>query len=164
MTGGLFLPFFITGALFGFVLGFVYSVLLGVAMYVLFSYIFAKIGEKFGVGTTPQYFVPIYNIVLLCDCAGVERWIAAVVVLPVIFGYLEIVFFSRIVAIAAFAASVYLWGKLAERLGKNFWLWGVITPILWGFPAAVLAFDSSRPLAGTGGGARGHGGRYINLK
>lgn len=163
MTGGPYSPFIITGALFGLVLGFVYTMLIAIAMYVFFSYVFAKIGEKFGVGSLPQFFVPIYNIVLLCDCAGVERWVAAIVVLPIIFGYLRIMFFSRIAAAAAFAASVYLWGKLAERLGKNFWLWGVITPILWWLPSAVLAFDSSRPMAGTGGVVRDQGERYINL-
>lgn len=164
MMVGLFSPFMMIGAIFSLVFGLAYAVFLFVVIYVFLSYVFAKIGEKFGVGSLPQFFVPIYNIVLLCDCAGIERWVAGVVVLPIILSYLRIAFLGRLVAIAAFAASVYLWGKLAERLGKNFWLWGIITPFFWWFPSAVLAFDSSMPLSGTGCVEREQGGRYINLK
>lgn len=161
MIYGLGSPFIIIGALFGFVFSLVFIMCLTIVQYIFFSYVFARIGAKFGVGSSPRFFVPIYNIVLLCDCAGIERWVAAGVVLPFILGYLRIVFFGKAVAAVALAANVYLWGKLAERLGKNFWLWGFITPILWWLPSAVLAFDSSRPIAGADGGK---GERYINLK
>lgn len=146
MMNGVYWPFMVSGG-----------------VYIFFSYVFARIGEKFGVGSWPQFFVPIYNIMLFCDCAGIERWVTAGIVLPFFFGYLGGGFFGGVVSVIAFASNVYLWGKLAERLGKNFWLWGVITPILWWLPSVVLAFDSSRPLAGTNDGEGDQGGRYINL-
>lgn len=70
--------------------------------------------------------------------------------------------FSSGAALVAFAANVYLWGKIAERLGKNFWLWGILTPVLLGLPVLILAFDGSMPSRNGGYSGKGEK-RYIDV-
>lgn len=148
--------------LFG-VIGIVFSFILSFGVYIFFAYVFASIGKKFGIGTFPQFLVPVWNIVLLCDCAKIERWVAAGVVLPLFFGLPGVGFLRSVASITAFAANVYLWGKLAERLGKNFWFWGIITPLLGWFPSLILAFDGSRSSGGAYNAGRSQGSGYIEL-
>lgn len=106
------------------------GVLIFLAIYLFSSYCLYRIGLKFGVGSFIEYCVPIYNIYLLTQCAQITPlWIIA--------------FFLPVVSIAA---AVYLWGTLAARLGKDFWLWGLLVAFL-GLPVLFLAFDDSMPVA-----------------
>lgn len=103
--------------------------LLGLLFYVAASYVLYRIGLKFGIGTFVGYLVPIYNIVLLCRCAGVSGWFVIFLFLPLVNIFV----------------TFLIWGKIAERLGKNMMLWGILITLL-GLPALILAFDSSRPV------------------
>lgn len=121
------------------------------------SYVLYRIGRKFQVGSLPGFLVPIYNIVLLCDCARISRWFAAGILFPAVVLFLAmslgvffmgpLVFFFKISSpMVVFATNVYLWGNIAQRLGKNFWVWGLCVPLLFFLPVLALAFDDSTPV------------------
>ncbi len=97
-----------------------------VAVYLLGSYVLYKIGRKFGIGSFWEYLVPFYNMVLMCRCGGVSAW--------------------NVLGLMIFPISIYstinIWGSIAEKLGKSYWLYG-ITTLLFGVPVFILAFDSS---------------------
>lgn len=121
--------------------------------YLFSAYVLFRIGEKFRVGSYPAFLVPVYNVMLLCDCAGITRWTAAGIVMPGLAAALLGIFIplgdAGYAALAIFTFSwIYLWGSVAERLGKNFWLWGLLTAFLGGIPILFLAFDSSLPSRG----------------
>jgi hypothetical protein len=101
------------------------------AAYVFFAYVLYRIGRKFGIGSFGEYCIPIYNNVLLCRCAGINPWLLLWLLVP----------------LANLGFTVYLWGTLAARLGRDFWLYG-IGILLFGIPALILAFDDSRPVKG----------------
>jgi type IV pilus assembly protein PilM len=44
---------------------------------------------------------------------------------------------------------IKIWGSIAERLGKSYWLYG-ITILFFGVPVFILAFDDSYPIGVTG--------------
>ena len=140
--------------------------------YIFIAYLFSRIGNKFRVGSFIEFLIPVYNVMLLCDCANVSRWFTVGIVAP---GFVAGVMnslprlpFTPILfptsAFVALVASVYLWGSIAKRLGKNFWIWGILTTLLAGFPVGetfwvwgihtavlmgipllILAFDNSMP-------------------
>jgi hypothetical protein len=101
------------------------------AAYVFGAYVLYRIGRKFGIGSFGEYCIPIYNNVLLCRCAGINPWLLLWLLVP----------------LANLGFTVYLWGTLAARLGRDFWLYG-IGILLFGIPALILAFDDSRPVKG----------------
>jgi len=157
----------------------------GLAAYIFTVYAASRLGKKFGVGSFIEFLVPIYNIMLLCDCAGVTRWLTVPLILPWFWDYpllslgmgwnaLRMLFFAFLMLLnyywlvcrvllraLAFVCLVLMWGKIAKRLGKDFLVWGIMTTIFMGIPALVLAFDSSVP-AGAGSGRRG-GTKYIDI-
>jgi len=157
----------------------------GLTTYIFIAYAFSRLGKKFGVGSFIGFLVPIYNIMLLCDCAGVTRWLTVPLILPWLWDYplislylgwdvLSELSFAFLMLFSGcwlvcrtllrallFACLVLLWGKIAKRLGKSFWLWGTTTTILMGIPALILAFDSSVQ-AGSGSCRRG-GTKYIDI-
>ena len=103
------------------------SLYLGLALFYIVAAwkVFTKAGKP-GWGI----FIPIYNLYLLCLCAEITPlWILG--------------FFLPIVNIVA---GVYLWGVISARLGKDFWLWGLLCGLL-GLPVLVLAFDDSEPVS-----------------
>lgn len=128
-------------------------VLMCFGLYIFAAYVFSRLGEKFRVGSFLQFLIPFYNVMLLCDCAKISRWFTIGVIAPgfiaaamnLVSLYLFADFFSSGAALIGFAANVYLWGSIAERLGKNFWVWGILTPVLLGLPVLILAFDGSMP-------------------
>jgi len=148
-------------------------VLMCFGIYIFAAYVFSRLGEKFRIGSFIRFLIPFYNIMLLCDCAGVSRWLTIAIVAPglvaaafnVISFYAFTGIFSSGAALVGFAANVYLWGRIAERLGKNFWLWGIGTPVLIGLPVLILAFDNSMPRGGERVNRVSHDGetRYIDI-
>jgi serine/threonine protein kinase len=96
--------------------------------YWLISYIMYRIGRKFSIGSMPGFTIPIYNSVLLCRCGGLSGWLVLLLFVPYIGG---LVF------------PVWLYGAIAKRLGKNFWLYGLGSLLF--IPVLILAFDDSRP-------------------
>jgi len=105
------------------------ALILPVLIYLLMSYVLYRIGEKFDLGLPFwRYLVPIYNMVLMCRCGEVSPW--------------------NVLGMMIFPISIYsminVWGSIAEKLGKNYWMYGVLT-LLCGIPILFLAFDSSKP-------------------
>jgi len=104
---------------------------LPVVVYLFGSYVLYRIGSKFGIGSFWQYLIPIYNMVLMCRCGDVSAW--------------------NVLGLMVFPINIYstinIWGSIAERLGKSYWLYGVTT-LIFGIPVLILAFDSSRPAGG----------------
>ena len=90
---------------------------------------------------------------ILCDCAKITRWLTVALVAPGIVTFVmnavTFYIFAPVLepasALVAVAAAIYLWGTIARRLGKNFWLWGIGTVMLMGLPVLIMAFDSSAP-------------------
>lgn len=141
------------------------------AVYLFAVYAMTRLGRKFGVGGFWEFLVPIYNIMLLCDCAAISRWATLAVAAPAFFllsgspiGF--VLSGGALSAAVSFAANVWLWGSIAQRLGKNFWLWGVLTPMFFWLPALALAFGESTPARAQPAGAAEDpfATRYIDLK
>lgn len=103
--------------------------LIGLLLYVATSYVLYRIGRKFGIGSFVGYLIPIYNVVLLCRCAGLTGWFVLFLFVPIINIFV----------------TFLIWGKIAERLGKNLVLWGLLCALL-GLPIIILAFDGSMPV------------------
>ena len=129
------------------------SLALCAAGYLFAAYVMFRVGEKFRVGRYRDYLVPVWNLALLCDCGGVTRWTAAGLALPpplfwiiCAAGAPSLEFYAgRALAALFIFCWVYLWGSVAERLGKSFWLWGAACLVFGGVPVLFLAFDGSMP-------------------
>ena len=122
-------------------------------IYIFTAYVLSRLGKKFGVGSFPLFLIPVYDIMILCDCAKITRWLTVALVAPGIVTFVmnavTFYIFAPVLepasALVAVAAAIYLWGTIARRLGKNFWLWGIGTVMLMGLPVLIMAFDSSAP-------------------
>jgi hypothetical protein len=110
-------------------MGCAFGLVIGLGIYLFCCWALSKLGAKFQVGPTWGYYVPIYNLVLLCQCAQINPLWILVVLVP---GFGGVVF------------TVYLYGTIAARLGKEFWLWGLLCILQ--IPVFVLALDDSRPV------------------
>ncbi len=145
-------------------------VLMCFGVYIFAAYVFSRLGAKFRIGSFIRFLIPFYNVALLCDCAKISRWFTVAIIAPgivtaamnIVSFYVFVGFFSSGAALVAFAANVYLWGSIAERLGKNFWFWGLITPVLLGLPVLILAFDGSMPAVGRESSEKGET-RYLDV-
>lgn len=142
--------------MFGLIFGaFFFTALLFVTFfaYIVTAFIFTKLGEKFKVGSFLGFLIPVYNVMLLCDCAKISRWLTLCIVAPGIAAFIINAFtFSAFVpvlgdvsSVVATVSAMLLFGKIAKRLGKNPWLWGIGTVLFMGLPIFLLALDSSRP-------------------
>ncbi|HIR18583.1 MAG TPA: hypothetical protein IAD35_11060 [Candidatus Caccocola faecigallinarum] len=129
------------------------SLALCAAGYLFAAYVMFRVGEKFRVGRYRDYLVPVWNLALLCDCGGVTRLVAAGLALPAPLFWIicaagapSLEFYAgRALAALFIFCWVYLWGSVAERLGKSFWLWGAACLVFGGVPVLFLAFDGSMP-------------------
>ncbi len=121
--------------------------------YLFSAYVMYRLGDKFRVGSFAGFLLPVYNVMLLCDCAGVTRWLTAGLAAPAFAAAALNLFclgmfsgnIGYLVSAVFFFSWVYLWGSIAERLGKNFWLWGILSLLFGGLPVLILAFDGSLP-------------------
>ena len=129
------------------------SLALCAAGYLFAAYVMFRVGEKFRVGRFRDYLVPVWNLALLCDCGGVTRLVAAGLALPAPLFWIicaagapSLEFYAgRALAALFIFCWVSLWGSVAERLGKSFWLWGAACLVFGGVPVLFLAFDGSMP-------------------
>ena len=127
--------------------------LLGLCFYAFSAYVMFRIGDKFGNRCSFfEFLIPFYNLLLLCDCAGVARWTAAAMAFAPFAALLSLFAcgsFRSVVLCSAAALFIfswgYLWGSVARRLGKNFLLWGASSVLFGGIPVLFLAFDQSLP-------------------
>lgn len=110
--------------------GIALALAMAAALYLALSWVLHRLGRKFGVGAFWEYLIPVYNVALLCRCAGLTPWYALFLLVPV---------FNIFV-------TFLIWGKIAERLGKNMVLWGLLCTLL-GLPVLILALDASKPVA-----------------
>jgi len=97
-------------------------------LYIFGGYVLYLIHRKFdGKASFLVCLAPVYNMVPMCRCAGVSPW--------------------HVLGLMLFPVSIYstvrIWGSIAQKLGKNYWLYG-IAMLFFGFPAMVLAFDRSK--------------------
>lgn len=134
-------------------LTFIFALSFFFILYIFIAYVFSRLGKKFAVGSFIEFLIPIYNVMLLCDCASVSRWLTVGIVAPgLISGAMNALtyfpfmpLFVPASGLIALIATFYLWGSIAKRLGKNFWVWGILTTLLMGAPLLILAFDNSTP-------------------
>ena len=109
-----------------FIITFVFIVF--VAIWFFVSYTLYRIGKKFQIGSFWGYCVPFYNMYLIYKCAEVPLWNFMGLFIPILNIY----------------CCINIWGSIAKRLGKSYWLYGIAMLIF--FPAFILAFDSSYPV------------------
>ena len=142
------------------------SLTLGV--YALFAYVLYREGRKFGLGGYPRYLIPVYNLILMCRCAELPGVYVVLLLAPgavalagMLLGILLAGPFAGVTLLpllhplawlVAVGAHTVLWGRIAQRLGKDFWLWGLLVAFFW-LPLLVLALDDSLP---PGGGREGY--------
>ncbi|MDO4988111.1 MAG: hypothetical protein Q4E17_03645 [Synergistes sp.] len=123
--------------------------LLIAGVYAFCAYVMYRVGDKFRIGSLRDYMIPIYNIVLLCDCAKITRLTAAGIIIPASAASLISLCcgdgVGSNIGIISLVCWVYLWGSIAEKLGKNFWLWGLASVLFGGIPVLFMAFDESMP-------------------
>jgi type IV pilus assembly protein PilM len=100
-----------------------------VAIWLFMSYALYRVGKKFQIGSFWEYCIPVYNIYLICKCAEVPAWNCIGFLIPIVHIY----------------CWIKIWGSIAERLGKSYWLYG-ITVLFFGVPVFILAFDDSYPV------------------
>lgn len=98
-------------------------------IYVFYCVTLWQIGKKFGVGTAGAYFIPFRNMVLLCECAGVSGWNVLFCAIPIV----------------NYGAMLWIWGNLARRMGRGFWLYGILCSFVF-LPALILAFGKAAPV------------------
>lgn len=92
-------------------------------------YVIYRIGNKFGQGNFWSYCIPVYNLILLCRCAGIPGMTVAGFFVPII----------------NIGCMVFLFGSIGKRLGKQFWASGLGSLIFF-FTPLVMAFDGSQPM------------------
>ncbi len=106
------------------------ALLVGLAIYVFICFLMHRIANKFRPYSFAVMLIPIYNMVLLCDCGRVTRWIMLLIFVP---------YLNALVPCVVF-------GKVAQRLGHNFWVFALLS-LLPVVPLLILAFNASRPVA-----------------
>ena len=121
----------------------VIGIIFGLGIYLFLSLVQSKICEKFGVGSLFECCIPIYNMVLLCRCAEISGWNVLWLILP---GGLFTGNQSGIAAIITVIFSVILWGRIAEKMGRSFWQYGLGCTFLLGIPILILAFGPAHPV------------------
>lgn len=117
-------------------------VIFGLGFYLFGCLVQFKICEKFGIGTLFECCIPIYNMVLLCRCADISGWNVLWLIIPGIFLATPLAFLSAIITCIF---NVVLWGKIAERMGRSYWQYGLGCTFLLGIPILVLAFGAASP-------------------
>lgn len=95
-------------------------------LYFFESYILFRIGKKFSNSEYLDYCLPFYGWILLCRCINLPTWY----VIPLFFPFTYHLVCIRII------------GKIADRLGKNYWIYG-LGSAFFVFPILILAFDRS---------------------
>lgn len=122
----------------------VLGIILGLGAYLFLCFVQFKICEKFGIGSLFECCIPIYNMVLLCRCADISGWNVLWLILPWAFFGGNLAWLG---AIATIVFEVVLWGRIAERMGRSFWQYGLGSAFLI-VPILVLAFGSAHPSYG----------------
>jgi type IV pilus assembly protein PilM len=102
--------------------------IVAVGAWVFFSYVMYRIGRKFEKGSLIEYCIPVYNVVLLCRCGDISPWNVLGLAVPIVNIYF----------------TIHIWGSIAQRLGKSYWIYGVGAFVFW-ITVFIMAFDNSQP-------------------
>ena len=102
-------------------------IIIALVVWFFSAFILYKIGKKFNVGSFWEYCIPIYNMYLICKCADVPAWNCIGAFIPILHFY----------------CIINIFGSVAEKLGKNYWLYGILSLVILG--SLILAFDDSYP-------------------
>ena len=124
-------------------------------------------GRKFGLGGYPRYLIPVYNLILMCRCAELPGVYVVLLLAPgavalagMLLGILLAGPFAGVTLLpllhplawlVAVGAHTVLWGRIAQRLGKDFWLWGAAGGLLLAAPVGVGPGRFPAPRRRTGG-------------
>ena len=130
------------GGLFAFLAGYaVLSIIIGLAVYIYFALALMKMAEKAQVPNGWLAFIPIANLYIMTQIAGVPWWTMLVILL----GWIPVVGY-----LAVLAVMLWWWWKIAERMGREGW-WGIVIALIpnvnlimigmlaWGEPAKQSA-------------------------
>jgi type IV pilus assembly protein PilM len=93
-----------------------------------FSYAMYRIGRKFETGSFLEYCIPVYNMILMCRCGEISPWNVFGLFVPIVNIYF----------------AIHIWGSIAQRLEKNYWLYGIGSFVIY-LTVFIMAFDNSRP-------------------
>ena len=99
--------------------------------YLFFAYCHFRAAQKAGCESTAWYaFVPIFNIILMCQTARKPGWW----------------FFLFLIPIANVFVMAYLWAETAKYMGQSpAWGWLMLVPFVNFVSLIVLAFGSGTP-------------------
>lgn len=131
------------------------SILIGLALYLLISYSSMRIGKRLGDERSPGlYWIPVYGLYLLAQRA--HAVLGFILTLAGVLGFLACLnglskepvqrgfaIAAGVAALLAVCGWAYLWGTVARKLGRSFWLYG-LTVTFFLLPMLVLAFDKRR--------------------
>ncbi|MCX5811023.1 MAG: type IV pilus assembly protein PilM [Proteobacteria bacterium] len=104
------------------------SIIVAAGVYFFFSYVMYRIGRKFVTGSFLEYCIPLYNMVLMCRCGNISPWNVLGLMVPIVNIYF----------------AIHIWGSIAQRLGKSYWLYG-IGSLFFYITVFIMAFDNSSP-------------------
>ncbi len=98
------------------------SLIVTLVMYIYFAVALMTIAKRTNTLRGWLAFIPIANVYLMTQIAGLPAWYTLAVLLPII---------PLLGGLAALVAMVYFWWKIAEAINKPGW-WGVliIVPIV----------------------------------
>ena len=131
------------GGLYALIAGFaMIFLIIGIAFYLFICFCLFRIAKKLNVPSPWIAFIPIVQVWTWVTCAGKPAWWIILLLVPIVNIFL----------------GIYLWMCIAENLGKNKWLFGVVQGIFWYifFPIslvllAIMAFSKSEKEAGVVG-------------
>ncbi|MBP2655387.1 MAG: hypothetical protein H6Q73_2956 [Firmicutes bacterium] len=137
------------------IIGMIFGLIIGLAFYGLGCYITCRLLQKFVPSTElKECLIPFWNMYLVLRVAVTNPvpyfWY---IVLPsLVLGFLGgLLDLSALRSLGSLIGAI-LWaramGLIAEKLGKNFWAFAVLTVIPVGnfVGLCILAFDDSKPL------------------
>lgn len=119
--------------------------------HLLLSCLFYRVARKYNDHQAGRYFLPLVNFYYLGRQARVPGWCSLAAA-----GFPAGVFLAALrpfpfnpdvlwsVILAGMACWIGLWGSIARALGREFWLYGVMSLTI--VPVVILAFDDSRPV------------------
>lgn len=103
-----------------------------IGIYVLSAYCMLRLGRKFGIGNFWGYMIPFYNMYLIHQCSRLPNNYLLILLIPFV---------------GPMIWSAIVFGEIAKRLGKDYWIFGLGTALI-GIPFFIMALDSSMPQEG----------------
>lgn len=92
------------------------AVVIAVVLYLFFAFALMTIAKKTKTQNGWLAFIPIANVYLMTQIAGLPAWYTLAILLPII---------PIVGSLAMMVAMVYFWWKIAEKIGKPGW-WSIL--------------------------------------